>query len=194
MTGFVNVEVTQESAERLRVRFDASAKGIAAGARAGINAAVIELASIIKRDYLSGQSANVRTGNLRRAVFHKMESDLSGVVGVDPSAPYGQLVNDGTRPHRIESKPGGPALMFAGSGGPGHLQAKLFTHSGRLRKGASGAVVSGAAGIGAIVFRRGVNHPGTKATQFMQTALASSADRLKEIIQERINRGVQGHE
>lgn len=45
---------------------------------------------------------------------------------------------------------------------------------------------------GNVLYRRMVNHPGTKPTLFMETALKDNTPSILRIIQERVNRGVKG--
>lgn len=97
----ITVEVTQESQRALGIKLDHAAYGVKQGLRDGINAAIIKLANYIKENELSGQLVNNRTGNLRRAVFSRMLTDESGLVGVGQEAPYAVFVNDGTAPHQI---------------------------------------------------------------------------------------------
>lgn len=123
----ISVEVTQESQTALRIKLDRAKSGIVKGLRAGIQAATIHLSTVIKRDYLSGQVVNRRTGNLSRAVFTRMESDTTGIVGVGKEAPYGRFVNDGTLP-RVITAVNAKALRFVINGNV--LFRKSVNHPG----------------------------------------------------------------
>lgn len=123
----ISIEVTPESQNALRIKLDRGKTGIVKGLRAGIYAATIHLSTVIKRDYLSGQVVNRRTGNLSRAIFAKMESDTVGVVGVGKEAPYGRFINDGSAPHVITAV-NAKALRFVVNGNT--LFRKSVNHPG----------------------------------------------------------------
>jgi hypothetical protein len=67
--------------------------------------AVIELQNYIRTEKLSGQVLRAPTGNLRNAVrAYPPTSDqfpIMGSVGIDRTAPYGKMLEDGTKPHDI---------------------------------------------------------------------------------------------
>ncbi len=78
--------------------------------------AVIDLQNYIRGEKLSGQVLNVRTGNLRNAIRAYPpggpEFPIVGTVGVDRSAPYGEMQERGTRgPYEI-TPTRKKALMF----------------------------------------------------------------------------------
>src|SRR5689334_19451252 len=106
----IKVELIGET--ELRIKLDSAKREIPRGVTAGIKAALINLSSYIKANKLSGQAARNITGNLRRSVFWRMDSALSGSVAIGREAPYGRFVNDGTRPHQIVAKNAG-ALAFS---------------------------------------------------------------------------------
>lgn len=67
--------------------------------------AVIELQNYIRTEKLSGQVLRAPTGNLRNAVrAYPPAGDqfpIIGSVAVDRTAPYGKMLEKGTRPHDI---------------------------------------------------------------------------------------------
>jgi hypothetical protein len=73
--------------------------------RFAVAAATIDLQNYIRSEKLSGQVLHVRTGTLRRAVraYPPISSayPIRGDVAVDRSAPYGAMLEEGTRPHDI---------------------------------------------------------------------------------------------
>lgn len=87
--------------------------------RRAVAIAVGQLQNYIRFQKLSGQVLHVRTGNLRNAVIaQEPTSDafpIIGSVGVDRSAPYGQMQEFGTRPHVIEASRK-KALRFVSGG------------------------------------------------------------------------------
>lgn len=110
--GLLEVKV---SVDAIKKKLYGQSQGVRSGMRSGVNAAVISLATVIKRDYLSGQVVNRITGNLSRAIFSRMTSDTSGMVGIGDEAPYGRFINDGTAPSIIEARAGG-VLRFVING------------------------------------------------------------------------------
>lgn len=110
----MNITVTLDpaSARAYRVRLDTAKAGVAKGLNRGILKAIIGLESFFKRDILHGGIVQSHTGNLSRSTFSRMESQFVGVVGWGREAPYAIFVNDGTRPHVIESTRAS-ALRFA---------------------------------------------------------------------------------
>lgn len=97
----LSVELDKSSESKVRLRLESIPRNMRKVLRGGINASVIYVASLIKREYLSGSPVHVRIGNLRRSIFSRMEDDLTGVVGVGKEAPYGPAVNYGSKPHVI---------------------------------------------------------------------------------------------
>lgn len=175
----IDVQVTEQSQRAVRVRLDAHRAGVARGLSAGINAATIHLASVIKRDYLSGQLVNRRTGNLSRAVFSKMVDATTGVVGVGAEAPYARFINDGTAPHVITAH--GAIVAAAGRAG---LDVKGISGPRALRFVMNGQVM----------FRQSVMHPGIRARHFMETALEAAMPDIQRIVAQRVNAAVMGRE
>lgn len=172
------IEVTQESQRALRVRLDGSRANLQRALSAGIQAATIQLASILKRDFLSGQLVNRRTGNLSRAVFTKMIDDLTGVVGVGKEAPYARFVNDGTRPHIIAAR-NAKALAFHVNG----FYTSYTSNAGITRQ---------AYNKGDLIFRKVVHHPGTKPRHFMEAALAAAKPEIQRIIEAHVSSAMKG--
>jgi hypothetical protein len=75
-------------------------KRLAAAISRGLHRGVVDAASKVASDYLSGQSLRSRTGNLRRAVQGWMDSDYDGVVGVAAGSAvskYAWLLGDGEK-------------------------------------------------------------------------------------------------
>jgi hypothetical protein len=96
--------ITFEIEDRsLSVKLRTAKEGVPSGLSKGIYAATISTASHIKRDLLSGQLVNRRSGNLSRAIYTKMESPFVGVIYVGKEAPYGRWINDGSAPHIIRA-------------------------------------------------------------------------------------------
>lgn len=143
----------------LLLKLEKAKAGAARGFRAGINAAIIDLASEAKR-LVHGPLVQSHTGNLSRAIFSKMLSDTTGMVGVGQEAPYAGFVNNGTRPHIIRAVNAKALRFFVG---------------------------------GTAVFAKYVNHPGTKPTRFMETALQNRRERIPRIVSNYVKLGVKGH-
>jgi hypothetical protein len=123
----ITVEVTSESLTSLLVRLSEASSAAQAGMRRGVEAASIDLVSYIKRDLLSGQVLKNRTGNLRRAVFSRMDGDV-GVVGVGPEAPYGKFQEFGVAHPWTITATNTSALRFMIGGRA--VFAKSVTHPG----------------------------------------------------------------
>jgi hypothetical protein len=171
----ITVEVTSESLTSLLVRLSEASGAAQAGMRRGVNAAAIDLVSYIKRDLLSGQVLKNRTGNLRRAVFSRMDGDV-GVVGVGPEAPYGKIQEYGVaHPWTITA------------------HGAIIAAAGR-----SGLDVSGMEGAKALHFKIGgegffaqsVTIPGLTAKPFMTRGLTERTPKLRDIIQRFVSAAV----
>lgn len=66
----------------------------------GMRSGVKQVASMVSKNYLSGQSLKSRTGNLRRAVDGWMEKEFEGVIGVAPQSAvekYKWILGDETK-------------------------------------------------------------------------------------------------
>lgn len=176
----MKVEIVRDGSDKLRVSLEEKRRSVRQGLAKGINAATIALSSIVKVEYLSGQLVQRRTGKLSGSVHPRMESELVGVVSTGREVPYAKFVALGTRPHRIEAR-NAKALAFP-AGGSNRLNT--FTVNGRIR--------SGVTNLRDVVFRRGVNHPGTKATHFLAVALNNSVPRLRTIIQKHVSAALAG--
>jgi hypothetical protein len=148
----ITLEIDPASSRALRIKLDRSREGIAKGLSAGVRAATIWLATHIKRDLLSGQLVNRRTGNLSRAVFSKMDGPYVGLVGVGGEAPYGRFVNDGTAPHVIEATRA-KALRFVMNGNV--MFRKKVNHPGiRARHFMEQGLITGAEQMKKIIHDR----------------------------------------
>jgi HK97 gp10 family phage protein len=142
----------------LLLKLEKAKSGTARGFKAGVNAAIISVASEAKR-LVHGPLVQSHTGNLSRAIFSKMLSDTTGMVGVGKEAPYAGFVNNGTRPHIIRAVNAKALRFFVG---------------------------------GSAVFAKYVNHPGTKPTLFMETALQNLRDRIPRIVANYVKLGAKG--
>lgn len=175
----IHVVVDHKSGTALEVRLDQTSKAIRAGLSKGIRAGAIYLTTVLKKDVLSGQVLRQRSGNLSRSIFHKMESPMTGVVGVGKEAPYGRMLNYGTRPHIIEAKPG-KTLAFTPGGVAHAIRTSGFVKARSIKK----TIAANA------IFRKRVMHPGTAPYRFMELGLAMATPGVREEINKRIDAAV----
>lgn len=171
----IHVKVDRASETAVLIAVDNASKGVARATTSGIHAGTIHLTSIIKRDLLSGQMLNRRSGNLSRAIIGRMESPTLGVVGVAKEAPYAEALHDGSRPHMIEAKPG-KMLAFVPSGVAHAIRGSGFVSARSVRKALAQNVI----------FRKRVFHPGNPPFPFMEIGLAMATPRIRQLVEERI--------
>ena len=175
MSGGITVEVTQQSETALLVRLSEASKDAQAGMHRGVEAAAITLASYIKKELLSGQVLKNRTGNLRRAVFSRMDGDV-GIVGVGAEAPYGIVHEYGVK-HPWTITAHGVTVAAAGKAG---LDVSGIEGAKALR------FVLG----GSVIFAKSVTHPGLKERPFMRRGLTEETPKLRTIIQRYVGAAV----
>ncbi len=124
----------------------------------------IDLAGLIKENYLSGQSVRAVTGTGRRSTrslgVQQSEKEMTVTVRTGgPEAPYMAYINKGTAPHEIVPK---------------NKKALAFQWQGRQ------------------VVVKSVQHPGIKARHFMQDALAEFSPTIKERLEEAVRDTLEG--
>lgn len=154
-------------------------KGIERALALGIRAGTIHLQTVLKRDVLSGQVLNRRSGNLSRAVFTKMDTPLSGFVGIGKEAKYARYLEDGSRPHIILPK-NGKYLVF--TPGAGAIRSSAF-----VSKRSVARIIKQNR-----VFAKGVNHPGNPPYHFIRLALTMATPGIRQIIADRLQKTATG--
>ena len=102
--------------ERTESKIDNLKAVITSALQTAIPEALLEIAGYIKSPNLTGGVLNRRTGTLQSSILTEMlpttGTKVAGRVYQDSSiAPYGKMLNDGTKPHVIEAVKG-KALRF----------------------------------------------------------------------------------
>lgn len=124
-----------------------------------------------------------RTKDLENSVKADFESDLVGVVYLDPAkAPYAAAIHNGSKRHEIKPKDGGKALRW-----PSKFGGFMFAF-GPMEKSQRGSVLRWVAknAPGSRVMFRWPVHPGTKPDPFLFDALRTKADRVQFILTESV--------
>lgn len=143
---------------------------ILARVRAAVERLSIKLQRLVIADKLSGQVLHVRTGTLRRSITERVTQaggSVTGIVGTNVKYAHIQEYGGKTSPHVIEAKRA-KALAFPGSG-PGAKDG--------------------------LIFRRSVNHPGSRMPErsFLRASLRDMRDEIKQEITNAAQQGARGH-
>ena len=89
-----------------------------------VKQAAIRIAPVSKPDPIPRRNPTT-PGRLRDSIVKRMNVDSRGVycrVGSGGNIPYATYVHEGTNPHPIDAKPGGPPLTFMRGGSIWHLR------------------------------------------------------------------------
>jgi hypothetical protein len=105
------VTVRLEGVAELKSRLREKQKAITHAASKGVEAAGIDFASTLQRDYLSGQFVKNQSGIGRRSIHSVMVGEMTAWIGPGAEGFYLKFVNDGARPHIIAPK-NGKVLAF----------------------------------------------------------------------------------
>ena len=78
------------------------------------------------------QDVGVKTGRLRSSIYFRHVGHARGQhIQIGSDVPYAYAHHQGTRPHEIRSKPGGPDLLkFPKKGGSGFTYIRYVRHPG----------------------------------------------------------------
>lgn len=102
----IRISVEPSSVERVLTRISGATPRIVEKVRGAVNYSALDLQQYVVTRKLSGTVLNARTGNLRRSVFVRNAEEVSSTtisafVGVGSEAPYGKILELGSRPHEI---------------------------------------------------------------------------------------------
>lgn len=146
------MNVTLVGDKELIARLDAMPERLRTALLQKVTFLALKLEAKVKREKLSGQVLNKRSGNLMRSIQHLVESSTGAVVGKVYSAgdvKYAAIHEFGgqTKPHVIEAKNG---------------KALAFTFGGKQ------------------AFFKRVNHPGSKIPErsFLRSSLTEMRDEI----------------
>ncbi len=111
-----------------------------------------------------------RTGVTRKSIDGEVSTTSTGASGVVGANVNAERLNFGTRPHRIEA--GGAAVSAFGRA------AVIGKHALRFQVG------------GQTIFRRAVNHPGTKPDPFLDAAAEYAGEEVARSVEEAIGKAL----